>query len=129
MRLTRETRGEPLLSAKDSSSLPKHLTCISRIQHSWALCLRCRHSDKHGCKAGEANQVSTRIREESGYEQGQCRSHEEVGSTLLVDMAGMMLMHISHHRWIAGKISEILGNEDDVVIELCFNLLEGSRFV
>lgn len=34
-----------------------------------------------------------------------------------------------HCRWIAGKISEILGNEDDVVIELCFNLLEGSRFV
>jgi serine/arginine repetitive matrix protein 1 len=32
-------------------------------------------------------------------------------------------------KWIAGKISEILGNEDDVVIELCFNLLEGSRFV
>lgn len=33
------------------------------------------------------------------------------------------------HRWIAGKISEILKSEDDVVIELCFNLLEGSRFV
>lgn len=33
------------------------------------------------------------------------------------------------NRWIAGKIIEILGNEDDVVIELCFNLLEGSRFV
>ena len=32
-------------------------------------------------------------------------------------------------RWIAGKISEILGNEDDVVVELCFNLLEGARFV
>ncbi|KAL8781590.1 MAG: hypothetical protein Q9213_005940 [Squamulea squamosa] len=31
-------------------------------------------------------------------------------------------------KWIAGKISEILGNEDDVVVELCFNLLEGSRF-
>ncbi|OJJ79854.1 uncharacterized protein ASPGLDRAFT_69757 [Aspergillus glaucus CBS 516.65] len=31
-------------------------------------------------------------------------------------------------KWIAGKISEILGNEDDVVIELCFNLLEGSRY-
>ncbi|KAF9892867.1 hypothetical protein FE257_000456 [Aspergillus nanangensis] len=31
-------------------------------------------------------------------------------------------------KWIAGKISEILGNEDDVIIELCFNLLEGSRF-
>ncbi|KAL8774712.1 MAG: hypothetical protein Q9209_000651 [Squamulea sp. 1 TL-2023] len=28
-------------------------------------------------------------------------------------------------KWIAGKISEILGNEDDVVVELCFNLLEG----
>lgn len=35
----------------------------------------------------------------------------------------------SAHRWIAGKISDILGSEDDVVIELCFNLLEGSRFV
>ncbi|KAL8734774.1 MAG: hypothetical protein Q9181_003059 [Wetmoreana brouardii] len=31
-------------------------------------------------------------------------------------------------KWIAGRISEVLGNEDDVVIELCFNLLEGSRF-
>ncbi|KAK6373881.1 hypothetical protein LTS17_007850 [Exophiala oligosperma] len=31
-------------------------------------------------------------------------------------------------KWIAGKISEILGSEDDVVIELVFNLLEGSRF-
>ncbi|KAJ9612437.1 hypothetical protein H2200_004034 [Cladophialophora chaetospira] len=31
-------------------------------------------------------------------------------------------------KWIAGKISEVLGSEDDVVIELCFNLLEGSRF-
>ncbi|XTI95944.1 hypothetical protein V2W45_1450491 [Cenococcum geophilum] len=31
-------------------------------------------------------------------------------------------------KWIAGKISEILGSEDDVVIELCFNLLENSRF-
>ncbi|KAF3897721.1 Serine/arginine repetitive matrix protein [Trichophyton interdigitale] len=31
-------------------------------------------------------------------------------------------------KWIAERISEILGNEDDVVIELCFNLLEGSRF-
>ncbi|KAI5296297.1 Serine/arginine repetitive matrix protein 1 [Ascosphaera acerosa] len=31
-------------------------------------------------------------------------------------------------RWIAGQISEILGNDDDVVIELCFNLLEGDRY-
>ncbi|KAJ5714836.1 uncharacterized protein N7483_012017 [Penicillium malachiteum] len=31
-------------------------------------------------------------------------------------------------KWIAGRISEILGNEDDVVIELCFNLLEGARY-
>lgn len=38
-----------------------------------------------------------------------------------------MLTHT--YRWIAGKISEILGSEDDVVIELVFNLLEGSRFV
>lgn len=32
-------------------------------------------------------------------------------------------------RWIAGKIAEILKNDDDVVIELCYNLMEGSRFV
>ncbi|KAL2212286.1 PWI domain-containing protein [Sarocladium strictum] len=31
-------------------------------------------------------------------------------------------------KWIASRISEILGNEDDVVIELCFNLIEGQRF-
>lgn len=40
-----------------------------------------------------------------------------------------MLANRSSSRWIASKISEILGNEDDVVIELCFNLLEGSRYV
>ncbi|KAL8989382.1 MAG: hypothetical protein Q9177_001723 [Variospora cf. flavescens] len=43
-----------------------------------------------------------------------------------VDMKKPQLTRL--HRWIAGKISDILGNEDDVVIELCFNLLEGSRF-
>lgn len=32
-------------------------------------------------------------------------------------------------RWIAGKISEILGSEDDVVTALCSNLIEGERFV
>ncbi|KAF4988456.1 hypothetical protein FDECE_15048 [Fusarium decemcellulare] len=31
-------------------------------------------------------------------------------------------------KWIAGKISDILGSEDDVVIELCFNLIEGPRY-
>ncbi|KAI1847338.1 hypothetical protein JX266_006563 [Neoarthrinium moseri] len=31
-------------------------------------------------------------------------------------------------KWIASKISEILGSEDDVVTELCFNLIEGTRF-
>ncbi|KAJ6114540.1 hypothetical protein N7486_000318 [Penicillium sp. IBT 16267x] len=31
-------------------------------------------------------------------------------------------------KWIAGRISQILGNEDDVVIELCFNLIEGTRY-
>jgi len=32
-------------------------------------------------------------------------------------------------RWIAGKIAEILGTDDDVVIELCFGLIEAARFV
>jgi serine/arginine repetitive matrix protein 1 len=36
---------------------------------------------------------------------------------------------LTYRRWIAGKISKILGAEDDVVIELCFNLLEGTRYV
>ncbi|KAI1736900.1 hypothetical protein F4680DRAFT_468792 [Xylaria scruposa] len=31
-------------------------------------------------------------------------------------------------KWIASRISEILGSEDDVVIELCFNLIDGPRF-
>ncbi|KAI0395829.1 hypothetical protein F5Y17DRAFT_456695 [Xylariaceae sp. FL0594] len=31
-------------------------------------------------------------------------------------------------KWIAGRISEILGSEDDVVIELCFNLIDGPRY-
>ncbi|KAI7930829.1 hypothetical protein M0657_001569 [Pyricularia oryzae] len=31
-------------------------------------------------------------------------------------------------KWIASRISEILGSEDDVVIELCYNLIESSRF-
>lgn len=33
------------------------------------------------------------------------------------------------YRWIAGRIAGILQNEDDVVIELCFNLMESSRYV
>lgn len=41
----------------------------------------------------------------------------------------MRVLLTNNSRWIAGKISEILGNEDDVVIELCFNLIEGARFV
>ncbi|KAH7319960.1 PWI domain-containing protein [Stachybotrys elegans] len=31
-------------------------------------------------------------------------------------------------KWIASRIAEILQNDDDVVIELCFNLIEGPRF-
>ncbi|KAL9623962.1 MAG: hypothetical protein Q9160_001715 [Pyrenula sp. 1 TL-2023] len=31
-------------------------------------------------------------------------------------------------KWIASRISELLGDDDDVVIELVFNLLEGNRF-
>ncbi|CRK22295.1 hypothetical protein BN1723_012648, partial [Verticillium longisporum] len=44
-----------------------------------------------------------------------------------VDMQKVNLQVIK--KWIASKISEILGGEDDVVIELCFGLIEGSRFL
>ncbi|KAI3401931.1 hypothetical protein diail_6491 [Diaporthe ilicicola] len=43
-----------------------------------------------------------------------------------VDMTKVNLQVMK--KWIAGKISEILGSEDDVVIELCFNLMEGPRY-
>ncbi|KAF2459822.1 PWI domain-containing protein [Lineolata rhizophorae] len=43
-----------------------------------------------------------------------------------VDMEKVNLEVIK--KWIAGKISDILGNEDDVVTQLCFNLLETTRF-
>ena len=49
--------------------------------------------------------------------------------TLIIPLKGGWLLTASALRWIAGKISEILGSEDDVVTELCFNLLEGARFV
>ena len=46
------------------------------------------------------------------------------------DLPATVKLVADHYlRWIAGKITEILGNEDDVVIELCFNLFEGSRYV
>lgn len=32
-------------------------------------------------------------------------------------------------RWIANRVIEILGSEDDVVIELIFDLVEGGRHV
>lgn len=32
-------------------------------------------------------------------------------------------------KWIAGKITGILGDEDDVVVETCYNLLEVNRHV
>jgi hypothetical protein len=33
------------------------------------------------------------------------------------------------YRWIAEKVTEILKSEDDVVIELIYNLIEGPRYV
>ncbi|KAK4160926.1 hypothetical protein QBC43DRAFT_303350 [Cladorrhinum sp. PSN259] len=43
-----------------------------------------------------------------------------------VDMTKVNLQVMK--KWIAGRITEILGNEDDVVIELAFNLIEGARY-
>ena len=48
---------------------------------------------------------------------------------MIVPAAADFRADLENCRWIAGKISEILGNEDDVVVELCFNLLERTRFV
>lgn len=32
-------------------------------------------------------------------------------------------------KWAGGKITDILGDEDDVVVETAYNLLEQNRFV
>lgn len=32
-------------------------------------------------------------------------------------------------KWIANKITTILGDEDDIVVETCYNLIEQSQFV
>ncbi|KAB5536661.1 PWI domain-containing protein [Coniochaeta sp. 2T2.1] len=42
-----------------------------------------------------------------------------------VDMTKVNLQVMK--KWIAGKVTEILGTEDDVVIELIFNLIETTR--
>ncbi|KAJ9164929.1 hypothetical protein NKR19_g933 [Coniochaeta hoffmannii] len=43
-----------------------------------------------------------------------------------VDMTKVNLQVMK--KWIAGKVTEILGTEDDVVIELIFNLIDGPRY-
>ena len=92
-----------------------HLPQLSFFNHG----LVCR------CKAFEIHQIPSRVQSEGRHAKGEHRGHEEVCSARIVSKVGAN----EQRRWIAGKISEILGNEDDVVIELCFNLLEGSRFV
>lgn len=32
-------------------------------------------------------------------------------------------------KWIANKITTILGDEDDIVVETCYNLVEQNQFV
>jgi hypothetical protein len=32
-------------------------------------------------------------------------------------------------KWIANKITDILGDEDDIVVETCYNLIEQTQFV
>jgi serine/arginine repetitive matrix protein 1 len=32
-------------------------------------------------------------------------------------------------KWIAQKITDILGDEDDIVVETCYNLIEQNQFV
>lgn len=86
------------------------------------------HGELCGCEAAEIDQVPSRIQSEGRHAKGQCRGDEEVSTTNF--QAGQKdEADSSARRWIAGKIAEILKNDDDVVIELCYNLMEGSRFV
>jgi len=39
------------------------------------------------------------------------------------------MFFFSPQRWISGKVIEILGNEDDVVIDFVYSLLEEERIV
>ena len=54
---------------------------------------------------------------------------EVMKKQVMIPIAADFRADLEPCRWIAGKISDILGNEDDVVVELCFNLLEGTRYV
>ena len=91
--------------------------------------LQIQHGDQCGRKAAEADKVPARVQSKGGHEEGERRSNEEVSSQSRLSLIYCGETDSSRCRWIAGKLSEILGNEDDVVIELCFNLLEGARFV
>ncbi|KAJ5154267.1 Splicing factor PWI [Penicillium coprophilum] len=62
---------------------------------------------QRGCQADEADQVPPEFNKK-------------------VDMTKVNIEVMK--KWIASQISKILGNEDDVVIELCFAHLEGSRY-
>ncbi len=97
------------------------LTCLRSVE--------AQNGDQCRREAAEADQVPGRVQSKGGHEKGQCRSDEEVSGHPRIRILNCGQINGSLSRWIAGKLSEILGNEDDVVIELCFNLLEGARFV
>ena len=119
--------------ANGLSEFPKfrEIHALSILIRQESLCLSNRSGRYHGRRSGPetaaADQVSSRVQPESRHEKGQYRGHEKVRSAGTGRVRAQLLICLT--RWIAGKISEALGSEDDVVIELCFNLLEGSRFV
>ena len=101
---------------------PAHLDIQNAHLARWG------HQDGYQCRCEtfKGNEISSWIQSEGWYAEGQCRGDEKVS---LVLSSRTNTDHALCHRWIAGKISEILGNEDDVVIELCFNLIEAGRYV
>ena len=112
-----------LIISTSAKSIP-HNTTTSVAAHPCSTAPR--HGELSGRQAAEADQVPSRVQPKGRREESQHRSDEEVSHA---PPSTPPSLRANARRWIAGKISEILGNEDDVVVELCFNLLEGSRYV
>lgn len=104
-----------------------HRFLPAQIRHSAG----CHYGVQGGCPTLEIDQVSRRIQPKGGHGKGQPTRHEKVGSpadATTFPFPSPPLTSVSR-RWIAKRICEILGSEDDVLIELCCNLIEGSRYV
>ena len=76
----------------------------------------------YGWKADESYKVSSRIHSESRYTEDQNRGHSKVRLNIRVESKADIW------RWAGNRITEILGFEDEVLIDICKQELD-KRYV